>query len=100
MKLKSRKIFFACIERCPTDSPQGSEIPARTSLGASSVLSIVTIGFSGKDKPQVGYATALDIFIVLCFVNVFMALVEFAVINFLDTLVRRLKRKGSLLYIY
>ena len=42
---------------------------------------------------QVGYATALDIFIVLCFVNVFAALVEFAIINFLDTLVRRLKRK-------
>ena len=82
------------------NSTQGSEIPARTSLGASSVLSIVTIGFSGKDKPQVGYATALDIFIVVCFVNVFAALVEFAIINFLDTLVRRLKRKGrSLLYV-
>ena len=59
------------------------------------MLSIVTIGFSGKDKPQVGYATALDIFIVLCFMNVFAALVEFAIINFLDTLVRRLKRKVS-----
>jgi hypothetical protein len=74
---------------------KGSEIPARTSLGASSVLSVVTIGFSGKDKPQVGYATALDVFIIICFVTVFAALVEFAFINFLDTLVRRLKRKDN-----
>ncbi len=39
------------------------------------------------------YATALDIFIILCFVNVFAALIEFALLNFLDTLVRRIKRK-------
>lgn len=74
---------------------KGSEIPARTGLGASSVLSVVTIGFGGKSKPQVGYATALDIFIILCFVNVFAALIEFAFLNFLDTLVRRLKRKDN-----
>ena len=42
---------------------------------------------------QVDYATALDIFIILCFVNVFAALIEFALLNFLDTLVRRIKRK-------
>ncbi len=42
---------------------------------------------------QVDYATALDIFIVLCFVSVFAALIEFALLNFLDTLVRRIKRK-------
>lgn len=74
---------------------KGSEIPARTSLGASSVLSVVTIGFSGKSKPQVGYATALDVFIIICFANVFAALIEFAFLNFLDTLVRRLKRKDK-----
>ena len=32
---------------------KGSEIPARTSLGATTVLSVVTIGFGGKTKPQV-----------------------------------------------
>jgi len=41
----------------------------------------------------VDYATALDVFIILCFVNVFAALIEFAFLNFLDTLVRRIKRK-------
>ena len=34
---------------------KGSEIPARTSLGATTVLSVVTIGFGGKGKPQVSY---------------------------------------------
>ena len=46
-------------------------------------------------KPQVNYATALDVFIILCFAIVFAALVEFAMLNFLDTLVRKLKRKES-----
>ena len=32
---------------------KGTEIPARTSLGATTVLSVVTIGFGGKSKPQV-----------------------------------------------
>ena len=95
---------------------KGTEIPARTSLGATTVLSVVTIGFGGKGKPQVqivyfcysrtnhschiffvglqvGYSTALDIFIILCFVTVFAALVEFAILNFIDTIMRRLKKQ-------
>ncbi len=39
------------------------------------------------------YATAMDVFIILCFFSVFMALVEFALINFIDTLVKNRKRK-------
>ena len=42
---------------------------------------------------QVGYPTALDVFIIICFVTVFAALVEFAILNFFDTLVRRIKKK-------
>jgi len=37
--------------------------------------------------------TALDVFIIICFASVFMALLEFALINFLDTLVKNRKRK-------
>ena len=54
---------------------------------------MVTIGFGGKGKPQVGYPTALDVFIIICFVTVFAALVEFAILNFIDTLIRRVKKK-------
>ena len=32
---------------------KGGEIPARTNLGATTVLTVVTIGFGGKGKPQV-----------------------------------------------
>ncbi len=32
---------------------KGGEVPARTGLGANSVLSVVNIGFGGKSRPQV-----------------------------------------------
>jgi hypothetical protein len=38
---------------------------------------------------QVGYSTAMDIYVILCFVSVFAALVEFACINFIDTFIKR-----------
>ena len=74
-----------------TSLSQGGEVPARTALGATTVLSIVNLGFGGKSKPKVGYATALDMYIVLCFVAVFAALVEFACINFIDIFIKRFK---------
>ena len=72
---------------------QGQEIPARTGLGATSALAVVTIGFGGKTKPQVAYATALDVFIIICSVLVFFALAEFALLSFLDVYIRRYKEK-------
>merc|ERR1711892_942193 len=72
---------------------KGQETPARTQLGATTVLAVVTIGFGGKAKPQVGYATALDVFIIICFMSVLTALIEFAFINFLDMFIRRLKHR-------
>ena len=109
---------------------KGQETPARTQLGATTVLAVVTIGFGGKAKPQVGYctdctvrhctvlyctalhctmlyavllystvqvgyATALDVFIIICFMSVFTALIEFAFINFLDMFIRRLKHRSA-----
>ena len=34
---------------------QGGEVPARTALGATTVLSIVNLGFGGKSKPKVKF---------------------------------------------
>ena len=70
---------------------KGGEVPARTSLGATTVLSVVNLGFGGKSKPKVGYATAMDMYIIICFSAVFAALVEFACINFIDTFIKRFK---------
>ena len=55
-------------------------------------MSIVNLGFGGKSKPKVGYATALDMYIILCLAAVFTALVEFACINFIDTFIKRFKK--------
>ena len=41
---------------------RGTEIPARTSLGATTVLSVVTIGFGGKSKPQVTKKNSILLF--------------------------------------
>ena len=57
---------------------------------------MVTIGFGGKTKPQVAYATALDVFIIICSVLVFFALAEFALLSFLDVYIRRYKEKEEM----
>jgi len=48
-----------------------TDVPARVALGVTTVLSVTKIGFGGKGKPQVGYSTALDIYIILCFIYTF-----------------------------
>lgn len=51
-------------------------------LGVMTVLSISTVGSGHRiDLPRVSYSTALDIYIVVCFGFVFLALVEYAIIN-------------------
>ena len=74
---------------------KGTEITARTSLGVTCCLAVVTIGFVGNTKPKVSYATALDVYIILCFVLVFSALNEYAFIHFIDLYVRRVKYKDQ-----
>ena len=44
---------------------------------------------------RVSYATALDVYIILCFAFVFMALVEFAFIHFVEMYVRRVRFKDQ-----
>ena len=56
------------------------------------------IGFGGgKGKPQVGYPTAMDVFVIICLMSVFAALCEFAIINFISvTLSRRKAREQEM----
>ena len=70
-----------------------TDVPARVALGVTTVLSVTKIGFGIKGKPQVGYSTALDIYIILCFIYTFAALTEFAIVNFIPKFVKRLKDK-------
>jgi hypothetical protein len=64
----------------------------RTGLGVTCCLTVVTIGFvDGSIKPKVPYGTALDIYIIFCFVLVFLSLAEFAFTNFVELYVLRVK---------
>ena len=59
----------------------GQETPARTGLGSTTVLAVVTIGFGfvGGGKPSTsGWVTAIDLYVMLCFSMVFLAFVEFS----------------------
>ena len=46
-------VFCSWVTFWLAKTEKGGEIPARTSLGATTVLTVVTIGFGGKSKPQV-----------------------------------------------
>ncbi|XP_071439190.1 gamma-aminobutyric acid receptor subunit alpha-4-like [Hetaerina americana] len=71
-------------------------VPARVSLGVTTVLSMTTMGFGGRAQmPKVSYATALDWFVILCFSFVFAVMVEYAAINFIDKIRTDVKRKAD-----
>ncbi|XP_067012120.2 gamma-aminobutyric acid receptor subunit alpha-6 [Anabrus simplex] len=68
-------------------------VPARVSLGVTTVLSMTTMGFGGRAQmPRVSYATALDFFVILCFSFVFAVMIEYAVVNFIDKITTDIKR--------
>ncbi|GFX47173.1 gamma-aminobutyric acid receptor subunit alpha-6 [Trichonephila clavipes] len=62
-----------------------SDAPGRVAVGATTVLTLVTMGFGGRSSlPRVAYATAIDWFVILCFSFVFAAMVEYACVNVVD----------------
>lgn len=72
----------------------GQETPARTGLGSTTVLAVVTVGFGfvGRTKPPTsGWITAMDLYILFCFIMVFLAFVEFAFISFIGIFIKRMK---------
>ncbi|XP_070534368.1 glycine receptor subunit alphaZ1-like [Ptychodera flava] len=61
--------------------------PARVALGITTVLALVTQGtWMRSQLPKVAYATAIDIWMVTCQVFVFAALLEFAIVYYLNSL--------------
>ena len=62
--------------------------------GVTTVLSMTTLGFGGRSAwPSVSYATALDYFVILCFAYVFAAVLEFAMINFIERAANKRRKK-------
>ncbi|KAM6440339.1 gamma-aminobutyric acid receptor subunit gamma-1 isoform 2-T3 [Liasis olivaceus] len=58
-------------------------VPARTSLGITTVLTMTTLStIARKSLPKVSYVTAMDLFVSVCFIFVFAALMEYGALHY------------------
>uniref|UniRef100_A0A667X0K0 Gamma-aminobutyric acid type A receptor subunit gamma3 n=1 Tax=Myripristis murdjan TaxID=586833 RepID=A0A667X0K0_9TELE len=54
--------------------------PARTALGITTVLTMTTLSTVARNSlPRVSYVTAMDLFVTVCFLFVFAAMIEYAI---------------------
>lgn len=68
-------------------------VPARISLGILTVLTMTTQKSSaGVSLPRVSYVKAIDVWMAICMIFVFSALLEFALVNVLS---RREKKNAT-----
>uniref|UniRef100_A0A8C6SEJ7 Gamma-aminobutyric acid type A receptor subunit gamma3 n=1 Tax=Neogobius melanostomus TaxID=47308 RepID=A0A8C6SEJ7_9GOBI len=57
--------------------------PARTALGITTVLTMTTLSTVARNSlPRVSYVTAMDLFVTVCFLFVFAAMIEYAMLNY------------------
>ncbi|KAM6921071.1 gamma-aminobutyric acid receptor subunit gamma-3 [Xenentodon cancila] len=64
--------------------------PARTALGITTVLTMTTLSTVARTSlPRVSYVTAMDLFVTVCFLFVFAALMEYATLNYYSYSIRR-----------
>lgn len=67
---------------------------ARVGLGITTVLTMTTISTGVRSSlPRISYVKAIDIYLVMCFVFVFAALLEYAAVNYRYWSERAKKRK-------
>ncbi|XP_015254405.1 PREDICTED: gamma-aminobutyric acid receptor subunit gamma-3 [Cyprinodon variegatus] len=64
--------------------------PARTALGITTVLTMTTLSSVARTSlPRVSYVTAMDLFVTVCFLFVFAALMEYATLNYYSYSIQR-----------
>uniref|UniRef100_A0A3P8T0Y2 Gamma-aminobutyric acid type A receptor subunit gamma3 n=1 Tax=Amphiprion percula TaxID=161767 RepID=A0A3P8T0Y2_AMPPE len=64
--------------------------PARTALGITTVLTMTTLSTVARNSlPRVSYVTAMDLFVTVCFLFVFAAMIEYAMLNYYSYSIRR-----------
>ncbi|KAI8504431.1 Glycine receptor subunit alpha-3 [Branchiostoma belcheri] len=66
--------------------------PARTALGVTTVLTMITQSGRPIPMPEVSYVRAVDVWLLVCQLFVFLALIEYAAVNYIS---RTLKVKNS-----
>ena len=65
-------------------------VPARISLGLLTVLTMTTQSSGARaNLPKVSYIKAIDVWMAVCLIFVFMALVQFAYVNVLSRVQKR-----------
>ncbi|CAH1264594.1 GABRB3 [Branchiostoma lanceolatum] len=65
--------------------------PARVTLGITTVLTMTTFITSARASvPKISYVKAIDVYLIICFLFSFGALIEYAIVNY-TTLVRQKK---------
>uniref|UniRef100_A0A3P9LCU6 Gamma-aminobutyric acid type A receptor gamma3 subunit n=1 Tax=Oryzias latipes TaxID=8090 RepID=A0A3P9LCU6_ORYLA len=70
--------------------------PARTALGITTVLTMTTLSSVARTSlPRVSYVTAMDLFVTVCFLFVFAALMEYATLNYCSYSSQRDSSMGS-----
>ncbi|GIY63280.1 gamma-aminobutyric acid receptor subunit beta-like, partial [Caerostris extrusa] len=69
---------------------------ARVALGITTVLTMTTISTGVRSSlPRISYVKAIDIYLVMCFVFVFAALLEYAAVNYTYWGATRAKMKAK-----
>ncbi|KAH1169674.1 hypothetical protein KIL84_000659, partial [Mauremys mutica] len=69
-------------------------VPARTSLGITTVLTMTTLStIARKSLPKVSYVTAMDLFVSVCFIFVFAALMEYGTLHYFTSNKKENKEK-------
>ncbi|XP_078582207.1 gamma-aminobutyric acid receptor subunit beta-3-like [Branchiostoma floridae x Branchiostoma japonicum] len=58
-------------------------VPARVALGITTVLTMTTLITGARQSlPKISYIKAIDVYLVICFLFSFAALLEYAIVNF------------------
>ncbi|KAM6968599.1 gamma-aminobutyric acid receptor subunit gamma-1 [Tautogolabrus adspersus] len=71
-------------------------VPARTSLGITTVLTMTTLStISRKSLPKVSYVTAMDLFVSVCFIFTFAALMEYGTLHYFTSNRQSKKAKAN-----
>ena len=71
-------------------------VPARVALGIMTVLTMVTlISSTNASLPKISYLKSIDVYLVICFVMVFGAIIEYAAVSYIGGVWKRSQRDAG-----